>query len=186
MTAATVVVFDVNETLSDMTPMAGRFAEVGLPPHLAPTWFASVLRDGFALAATGTQASFASIAEGVLRCLLASTAPAGDADDAVAHVLSGFTSLPLHPDVVPGVAALVGAGLRLVTLSNGAAWVAEALLTGAGIRTSFERLLSVEDAELWKPAAPSYAYAARRCAVPLAVNVARAFELPNHGCSIVG
>ncbi|GAC1610145.1 MAG: haloacid dehalogenase type II [Mycobacteriales bacterium] len=165
MTAATVVVFDVNETLSDLAPIAERFADVGLAPHLAPTWFASVLRDGFALAATGNQASFASIADGVLRALLTSAAPARDADEAVDHVLSGFMSLQVHPDVVPGVTALASAGLRLITLSNGATSVAEALLSGAGIRTSFERLLSVEDAEVWKPAAPSYAYAARQCAV---------------------
>jgi len=30
-----VVVFDVNETLSDMSPIASRFADVGAPRHLA-------------------------------------------------------------------------------------------------------------------------------------------------------
>ena len=30
-----VIVFDVNETLSDMSPMQGRFEAVGLPGHLA-------------------------------------------------------------------------------------------------------------------------------------------------------
>ncbi len=46
-----VIVFDVNETLSDMAPLAARFADVGAPDLLAKVWFASVLRDGFALAA---------------------------------------------------------------------------------------------------------------------------------------
>jgi 2-haloacid dehalogenase len=32
-----VLLFDVNETLSDLSPMGERFAEVGLPPHLAST-----------------------------------------------------------------------------------------------------------------------------------------------------
>ena len=36
-----VVVFDVNETLSDMAPMADRFAEVGAPAHRAELWFAA-------------------------------------------------------------------------------------------------------------------------------------------------
>jgi 2-haloacid dehalogenase len=30
-----VIVFDVDETLSDMAPLAGRFAEVGAPELLA-------------------------------------------------------------------------------------------------------------------------------------------------------
>ncbi len=58
-----VVVFDVNETLSDLTPLATRFTDVGAPAALAPllvrVWFASVLREGFALAVTGEQAGFA-------------------------------------------------------------------------------------------------------------------------------
>nr|WP_254925633.1 MULTISPECIES: hypothetical protein [unclassified Rhodococcus (in: high G+C Gram-positive bacteria)] len=46
-----VIVFDVNETLSDMSPLSERFADVGAPNELASLWFASVLRDGFALTA---------------------------------------------------------------------------------------------------------------------------------------
>ena len=40
-TRPAVVVFDVNETLSDLRPMAERFAAVGAPPGLAATWFAA-------------------------------------------------------------------------------------------------------------------------------------------------
>ncbi|WP_251042171.1 hypothetical protein [Arthrobacter sp. ISL-30] len=56
-----VIVFDVNETLSDMSPMAARFTEVGAPDHLAKLWFAALLRDGFALTAAGGNGSFAEI-----------------------------------------------------------------------------------------------------------------------------
>ena len=42
----TILVFDVNETLSDMSPMGQRFEDVGAPEHLAKTWFAGLLRDG--------------------------------------------------------------------------------------------------------------------------------------------
>jgi len=48
-----VVVFDVNETLSDMAPLAQRFADIGAPPALARLWFAALLRDGFARTAAG-------------------------------------------------------------------------------------------------------------------------------------
>ena len=39
-----VIVFDVNETLSDMAPMASRFADVGAPGLLARVWFSTLLR----------------------------------------------------------------------------------------------------------------------------------------------
>jgi 2-haloacid dehalogenase len=166
MSAPSVIVFDVNETLSDMSPLAARFVEVGAPQWLSQVWFASVLRDGFALAAAGSSARFADLGAELLRSLLPEDGLTMDVDAAVQHVLAGFTSLALHPDVAPGVQALHEAGLRLTTLSNGAATVAETLLDNAGLRDLFEQLLSVEDAGIWKPAAGAYAYAARRCEVP--------------------
>ena len=167
MLRPSVVVLDVNETLSDLGPMAARFTDLGVPGALAPLWFAQVLRDGFALAAAGASAPFARIGEGVLRTLLHGAALDRPVDDAVQHVLSGMSALPLHPDVADGVRALRGAGLRVVTLSNGSASVADALLSAAGVRGEVEALLTVEDAAAWKPARAAYEHAARSCGVPV-------------------
>ncbi len=164
-TRPTVVVFDVNETLSDMAPLGQRFADVGAPPELRTAWFAAVLRDGFALTALGENPPFASVAAERLRVALHGLPLTRPVDDAVDHVMAGFAELSVHPDVTAGVRSLRAAGHRLVTLSNGGTQVAEKLLTGAGVRDRFEQLLSVADAELWKPAGASYAYAARTCRV---------------------
>jgi 2-haloacid dehalogenase len=166
-TTPSVIVFDVNETLSDMTPLAQRFADVGAPGHLARLWFASLLRDAFALTAAGAQQPFAALAADELRSVLHGVDLDRDVDEAIPHVMDGFTELAVHPDVPDGVRALRASGRRLVTLSNGAARVAERLLTGAGIRDQFEALLSVEDAGAWKPARRAYEYAARVCGTPL-------------------
>ena len=166
--APRVIVFDVNETLSDMSPIAARFVDVGAPAPMATLWFASVLRDGFALAAAGSSEPFARVADGALRVVLGPVDLDRSVDEAVGHIMSGFMSLAIHPDVAEGVDALRGGGLRLVTLSNGSAEVAERLLTAGAIRDRFERLLSVEDAGVWKPARASYDYAARTCGVDLA------------------
>jgi len=160
-----VIVFDVNETLSDMSPMGARFADVGAPPELARLWFASLLRDGFALTAAGAKAQFAILAEGVLRAQLAGVTLDRDDDAAVEHVLAGMSALTVHPDVPDGLRRLRRGGSRLVTLTNGAASVADSLLTRAGVRDELEELLSVEDAPAWKPAEASYRWAAERCGV---------------------
>lgn len=152
-----LIVFDVNETLSDMSPLADRFASAGAPELLSRVWFASVLRDGFAFAATGEFRGFSSIG----RSVLATMGLGAVADE----ILSAFGSLDVHPDVVPGVRALTAAGHRLVTLSNGSASVAESLLGRAGIRDSFEQLLSVDDAGIWKPARGAYHYGLERTGV---------------------
>jgi len=163
-----VVVFDVNETLSDLSPMADRFADLGVPGSMAEQWFAALLRDGFALTAAGASEKFSVIAEGVLRTLLAPEELDRDLDEAVQHVMSGFTALPVHPDVPDGVRALRALGLRLITLTNGSTAVSEKLFERAGLREAFEALLSVEDAGAWKPDPASYAYAARTCRVEAA------------------
>ncbi len=163
-----VLVFDVNETLSDLSPLADRFADLGVPGSMAQQWFAWLLRDGFALTAAGASVKFSVVEEGVLRTLLASEELDRDLDQAVQHVTSGFTALPVHPDVPDAVRALRDLGLRLVTLTNGSTAVAEQLFARAGLRETFETLLSVEDAGAWKPDPASYAYAARTFGVEAA------------------
>ena len=158
-----VIVFDVNETLSDMSPMGARFSEVGAPAAMAKLWFATLLRDGFALAASADNGSFAAIGANVLRELLGGAELNRDLDGAVDHIMNGMAGLELHPDVPDGVRALSAAGFRLTTLSNGSAQIAEKLFGAAGIREEFEALLSVQDAPAWKPARPSYDYAAAAC-----------------------
>jgi len=160
-----LIVFDVNETLSDMTHLGDRFTEVGVPPYLAAPWFAGLLRDGFALTVTGDNPSFADLARASLRVVLHDRA---NVEAATRHIMAGFLQLPLHHDVPEGIRALRGLGIRLVTLSNGSSTVAQGLFERGGIAFAFERLLSVEDAPAWKPAASAYAYALEACNVPAA------------------
>ncbi len=131
-----VVVFDVNETLSDMSPTAGRFEDVGAPGHLATTWFAGLLRDGFALTATDSNEPFARVGTESLHVPLDGRSLDRKRADAVAHIMDGFDALTVHPDVDAGTKALADLGTRLVTLSNGSADVAEALLHRAEIATA--------------------------------------------------
>ena len=149
----TTVVLDVNETLTDMSPLQQRFVEVGAAPELARTWFATVLKDAFALTSTGGSAPFARFARAALLTL--------ELDDRAAdHVLDGMKNLPLHPDVPDGLRALHARGLQLVTLTNGAAAQTQALLERNGLRDLVTHVLSVDDAGAWKPAPSAYRYAA--------------------------
>ncbi len=157
--ALPLVLFDVNGTLSDMGRMSQHFEEIGAPPQLAALWFASVLRDGFALAAGGGNAPFREVAEGALRIVLADQVLNREIDDAVAHVIAALQDLPVHPDVTEGIRALVSGGFVIAALTNGSASTAEALLERSGLRGHFTAVLSVEDAPRWKPAPESYAHA---------------------------
>lgn len=159
-----LVIFDVNETLSDLSSLAGAFADAGARPEVAAPWFAGLLRDGFALTVTGSNPEFADLAQQSLQGVLAAEGVA-DLAGAVGTVMGAFGRLPLHGDVVDGVRELAASGLRLVTLTNGAASTAQGLFERNGIEDCFERLLSVADAPAWKPARSAYEYALQECGV---------------------
>jgi 2-haloacid dehalogenase len=164
-----LLLLDVNETLSDLGPVRDRFEEVGLPAHLAATWFAGVLRDGMALTVTGDNPAFAELARASFHALAGPRDDAPpDLDAAADHVIRGFLSLPLHPDVEPGLRAVAARGVRLATLSNGSTGVAQGLLERNGLDDVVEQVLSVADAPAWKPAGAAYAYGLRACGVAAA------------------
>jgi len=161
--APDVLLFDVYETLSDLSPLGGRFVDIGAPAPLARTWLATLLLDGLALTAARAQAHFTQLAVGTLRTTLTGLALNRTVDEAIAHIMGGFDELGVHADVPAGLAALESLGPRLVTLSNAEASVAERLFGRAGLAGHFDRHLSTEDAGIWKPAPAAYAYAAGRC-----------------------
>jgi 2-haloacid dehalogenase len=182
-----VIVLDVNETLSDTSALAARFEDVGAPGHLAATWFAQVLRDGFALAVTGTGAPFATVAGAVLDAVLAPIELARPYDAVKEHLLAGFAELPLHPDVGPGLRRLAQAGPRLVALTNGSTATVDTLLGAAGLDGVLDRVLSVEDAPTWKPGPEAYRSAASACSVePAAMMLVAVHPWDVHGAAHAG
>ena len=166
--APSLIVFDVNETLSDMSPLAEKFETVGLLPHEREAWFAGLLRDGFSLTSVGENPDFAQLAAESLRLRLRGRCREEDLDQHVDTVMRAFGELGVHPDVVAGIRSLRSARIRLVTLSNGSTSVAEGLLERAGITDEFEKLMSVAEGPAWKPAAESYRRALDVCGVPAA------------------
>src|ERR1700712_324829 len=98
------VLFDVNETLSDLSPLVDAFAGIGAPGELATTWFAATLRDGFALNLTTGPVSFQRVAEQVLIGLLSAVQGLTcSAEEGARQVMEAFEALPVHSDVIPGV-----------------------------------------------------------------------------------
>ncbi|NIK54957.1 haloacid dehalogenase type II [Kribbella shirazensis] len=161
-----VLVLDVNETLTDMEPLRDGFEEVGLPRHGLDVWFAEILRDGFALTAVGEYVAFRDLAAGLLeeRLVAAGIEPS---DEKVTTVLSGFTRLPLHADVEPGLRRIHEAGIRIVTLTNGAAAMSENVFRNGGILPLLEHRLDVSVPRRWKPHPDAYRHAAEVCGVPV-------------------
>jgi 2-haloacid dehalogenase len=111
-----------------MSSIGRLFEEVGASASLAETWFASVFRDGFALTAVEASEPFVRMAAEALTVRFHGLQLNRDSEEAVQHIIDGFSALSVHSDVPAGIRRLSGMGIRLATLSNGSASVAEALL----------------------------------------------------------
>lgn len=115
-----VVAFDVIGTTFSLEPLRLRLTELGLPPSGLETWFASGLRDAFALAASDGFEPFRAVLDGALEQILAQYGVEANSHQRN-EVLAGLMELPPHPDAEDAMCRLVGAGIRILAVSNGAA-----------------------------------------------------------------
>lgn len=157
-----VVVFDVLETLASLDPVAARLAGYGLDRSVLASWFMRLLRDGMAITAAGGYAGFAEVAASSLR---AETRGALS-DQQITEVVSGFAELTPQPDAAVAIRAAAEAGMRVFTLSNGAATNTRGFLDRAGVADVVEAVLSIDDVQVWKPSPAPYELAVRTASVP--------------------
>jgi 2-haloacid dehalogenase len=162
-----VYVFDVNETLLDLASLDPHFARAFGDAEVRRAWFSQMLQVAMVTTITGPYTTFGRCAAAALD-MTAERAGVTLADADRAAILDGIATLPPHPEVPGALRRLRDAGLRLATLTNSTGQVAEAQLTGAGLRDLFELALSADDAGRLKPAPEPYRMAAERLGVDLA------------------
>ncbi|HBB83587.1 MAG TPA: haloacid dehalogenase type II [Sulfitobacter sp.] len=149
------IVFDVNETLLDITTLEPLFARVFGDALVLREWFAELILYSQTMTLSGRYAPFGALAGGVLRMVGANKAVAVTDDD-VAELKSLIGSMPAHPDVAPALRKLREAGFRLVTLTNSPPSPAPTPLEKAGIADYFDRSFSVDEVAQFKPHPATY------------------------------
>ncbi|WP_249011772.1 haloacid dehalogenase type II [Conexibacter sp. DBS9H8] len=180
------VVFDVNETLTDLSALRSLFTGLGLGEPALPWWFAVLLRDGMALAAAGDSGRFPDLAAAALEEVCAACGQ-GVPTGAIEKLLRAFAEVPVHADVAPALERLAQAGVPAVALTNGGLPGAERILERAGVRSHFAEVLSVDAVGHWKPRPEPYHHAARVAGVPprrLAMVAVHPWDL--HGAAAAG
>ena len=160
----TAIVFDVNETLLDLSPVRLWFAQrFGDEPD-ASTWFGELLRLSFVSGVTDQYVPFPDLAEAALTTVATRFhASVGDGD--LSHISSVFTTLPPHDDVKEALTALREAGFTVAALTNSPLGTAEMQLDHAGIAGMFDRIMSVEMVDRFKPHRSVYEAGARSLGV---------------------
>lgn len=163
-TAAPVIVFDVNETLLDITTLEPLFERLFGDRRVFRDWFAQLILYSQAMTLSNLYTPFGELAVGSLR-MLASIHGVAITDGDIDELKLRMSSMPAHPDVVPALSRLRDAGFRLVTLTNSASATSPTPLERAGISEFFEHSFSVESVQKFKPAPESYRLVATQMGV---------------------
>lgn len=164
---STVIAFDVNETLLDLSALDAPFEEMLGSAAMRGQWFAQMLQLSFVGGLTGEYVDF-STAQHAALLMLAERHGRSVSRDEATEMVNRMGSLPPHPEVADALRRLRETQLTVVALTNSVASVAEKQLTNAGIRGYFDKVLSADAVRRLKPAPEPYQAVARECAVDTA------------------
>jgi len=161
-----VLVFDVNETLLDLSALRPAFAEALGSTEAMGEWFARLLHGSLVANHTNAYRSFGMI--GVEALLMVATKRGIElGGEQAADVVGVMRRLPPHPDVAPALERLASAGYRMITLTNGSADAVADQIANAGLSEYFEMAMSVDEVRRFKPAPEVYLMAAARMDVEI-------------------
>ena len=145
-----VLVFDVIETIFSLDALSSAFQSLGLPEYTKDLFFAQLLRDAFAVSATGTYVPFVDMARGTLDVLL-NNLGLSPTDSAIDRILPVFGQLEAHPDVREALALAKDKGITVVFFTNGSKSNTEGLITKNGLDNWVDHVVSIDAMGQWKP-----------------------------------
>jgi 2-haloacid dehalogenase len=155
-----ILLLDVMDTMLDLRPLRAHFERMFGDPNVAQLWFGQMLQSAFVLSLTGSYADLGRIGSAALDMVAQRRGVSISPEDRQA-LFAQVRSLPAHPDVPDGLRRLKDAGFRLATLSNSTQALAEAQMRHARLDGYFEKILTADLVQRFKPAPEPYRYAAQ-------------------------
>ena len=160
MKAIKTLVFDVNETLLDLTPLKNSI-DKAFNKEISALWFSSLLHYSLVETTSGNYHDFSQIAAAVLR-MIAKSEERNFSDEEVKTILSPIRELAPYPDVKPGLQALKDKAYDMIAYSNGKPEVLHAQLDNAGISSFFKHIHSVDEIKKYKPHSEAYNFVLKK------------------------
>ncbi|HAC69806.1 MAG TPA: haloacid dehalogenase type II [Pseudomonas sp.] len=173
--------FDINETVLDLSALDGLFSELFGDPHSRELWFAQTLQNAMTAELCGRHAPFEVQGQAALDMVgerLGRSLTASDKQ----RVAAALKALPAHPDVRPGLDFAREQGVHCIAFSNNARAATQAQLEHAGLSDAFATILSAEDAGASKPATATY----RQASASLGQPAERLWLVAVHAWDIAG
>ena len=178
-----VLIFDVNETLLDLTSMRTSIGKaLGGREDLLPLWFSTMLHHSLVDTVTGDYHDFGQIGVASLAMVAKNNNIKITNEQAKTAIVTPLLTLPPHGDVKEGLAKLKAQGYKLVSLTNSSNKGVKAQFESAGLMSYFDARYSIEDIKIYKPDLRAYEWVLKK------LNVApnEAMMVAAHGWDVAG
>ena len=178
---ARVCVFDVNETLLDLSALDPEFERIFGDASVRQAWFGQMIQSALVSTVTVSYSDFGTIGGGALD-MISALQGVELSDEDRQSILGTVPQLPPHPEVEESLTRLRDSGLRLATLTNSTQQVAEDQMKNSGLEDYFEQILSADTVQRLKPAPEPY----RMASESLGVEIGQIRLVAAHAWDIAG
>ncbi len=176
-----LLIFDVNETLLDLSPLKEKINTVLDNKQAFEIWFRTLLHYSLVETTTNSYHSFGTIGKATFK-MTAQNFEVDLSESEIEDILSVIKKLPPHPDVIDGLKKLKDAGYTLVTLTNGNYPTLKEQLSYTGITEYFTEIFSVDSVNKYKPHQDAYVYVLDK----MNISPKNAMLVAAHGWDIMG
>ncbi len=175
-----LLIFDVNETLLDLSALKQDIITALENEQAAALWFSELLYYSLVESVCDSYHDFSEIGKEVFK-LVQERFGKSYSDEEIRNILSSIDKLNPYPEVTEALEAL-SEEYRLMAFSNGKPEVLKNQLKNAGIFQFFDYVLSVEKSRKYKPHPAAY-----KCALQYAhIKAEDAVMIAAHGWDVTG
>lgn len=176
-----VLIFDVYETLLDMTDVERRVNNLFDSSKGYTLWFELFMQYCFADSCIRQFHSFSDLARASME-MTAQKLGRSVSADGIEDVMELLKHLPVHENVPQGLSLLIDQGYRIAALTNSPENTVSERMERTGLVSYFELVMSAEQVKRYKPSLEVYEWAAKK----LGVATSDVMLVSAHGWDIAG
>lgn len=180
------ILFDINETVLNLSPLKPKFKKIFGDESTATTWFSMLLHSSTVCALTGVKSTFSTLAADMLDNLAARQKLKLFSTDRN-EILTTFANLPAHNDIKSALILLKENGYQTIAFSNSSSTLVTQQIKNSGLSLYFDQVISVEETGSFKPDPKVYQFVADQLQQPIEeLRLVATHDWDTHGALTAG
>ena len=184
--ARDTILFDINETVLDLSSLKTKFEKYFGDAKVTSVWFSSLLQSSTVCALTGVKSGFADLA-GIMLDNMAARFDLSLDGEQRSDILGTFAALSPHPDIRDALSELKANGYRTVAFSNSSPQLISKQIENSNLSKLFDEVISVGETGSFKPDPKVYHFGAEKLNRPIEeLRLVACHDWDTHGAMSAG